>query len=97
MATIRPRAFPGYGNAALGTGGAVVAIPGRAFGALISVSAPCWVAFSDSDDVLGFDAATMGAINGVQPPFYRNRTEGPDTHIHIAPLTGTAVVTIAFF
>jgi hypothetical protein len=86
----------GYSNATLGIAGVAVAFPVEAAGAVLQVSAPCWVGVRGNATLITFNDANFGSVQSGAPiPIARLR-DGTMTHIHIAPLTGTAIVTIAF-
>ena len=98
MPSLRPRAgMAGYHNAALGTAGVVIPFPTNAYGCIVSVSAGCYVGVG-GDALLALGDATYGSVlNGAPYTFTRARLgNNTETHLHIAPWTGTAAVAVAF-
>lgn len=88
---------PGYHNATLGTGGVAVPFPVGAQGALVSVSAGCYVGVRDSATLATFSDDNYGSILNGAPIEMRRTSLTSDSHLHIAPWATTAVVAIAFF
>jgi hypothetical protein len=94
---MRPRDFAasepnGYYNAALGTAGVAIEMPVTAHGFDIQVDAACYIGVRTSDVLATFNADNYGVIlfGG------RYTMQQGEDHIHVAPVTGTAEVAIAF-
>ncbi len=95
-AAIRPFSGPGYSNAALAVAGIAVAFPLWASGADIQVDVGCFVGVRGSAVLDVFNNTNYGStLFGSR--ITRQMGVGGDTHIHIAPWSGTAQVAIAFF
>lgn len=101
MNPVTLRDFPtednGYHNAALGVAGVAVAFPVGASGALVSVSAGCYIGMRGDATLIAFSDANFGSIQNGAPIPIRRTALTDDTHIHIAPWATTAIVSIAFF
>jgi len=100
MAAFRPRTFAagedaGYHNASLGTTGVAVPFPVGASGAMVSVSAGCYIGVRPNDTLVTFSDDNYGSILNGAP--YEVSKAGGSSHIHIAPWATTAIVAIAFF
>ena len=87
----------GYHNATLGTAGVAIAFPVGASGALVSVSAGCYIGVRDSASLAAFSDANYGSIRTGYPVEVSRTALTSDSHIHIAPWSGTAEVAVAFF
>ena len=89
----------GYYNAALDTTGIAVAIPARARGFVITVSAACYCALADDATLGTFNNATYGSIGTGGPHSFERQAGGltSEDYVHIAAATGTAIVAVAFF
>lgn len=91
---------PGYHNAALGVAGVAVAFPSGSLGALVHVSAGCYVGVRPSATLGTFgDAAYGSVLNGTLLDIRRGGVPGAgDTpYIHVAPWATTASVAIVFY
>ena len=87
----------GFYNAALAVAGTNVVIPPGAAGFIIHVSAPCYVGMKDDATLLTFNTTNYGVLGGGLAEEFR--VQGGVTsgrNIHVAPVSGTAVVSIAF-
>ena len=87
----------GFYNAALAVAGINVPLPAGAAGFIIHVSAPCYVGMKDSATLLTFNTTNYGVIG----PNHAEEFLVPGgvtsaRNIHVAPVAGTAVVSIAF-
>jgi hypothetical protein len=95
-----PRTFPsgdaGYHNASLGTAGVAVAFPNASARAVIAVSAGCFLGFRNSNTLATFNDTNYGSISGGAPFEFERTRDGSQTHIHLAPWTATAIVSILF-
>ena len=93
MAAKRPRGG-GYYNATLAVAGAAVPIPVAASGFIIHCSAACYVGVGTSATLLTFNTTNYGVVG---PLMQQEFTHGAgETHVHVAPVAGTAAVSIAF-
>jgi hypothetical protein len=96
MAARRPRGG-GYYNAALAVAGAAVALPVGANSFTIHVSAPCYVGIASSASLLTFNTTNYGVMGAGQwEEFTSQRGGGTERYVHVAPVTGTAIVSITF-
>jgi len=87
----------GYHNATLGTAGVAVPFPIGAQGAMVMVSAGCYLGVRNNSTLLTFNDTNYGSIqNGAAVELNRSGQAG-DNSIHIAPWATTAIVSIVFF
>lgn len=96
----RPRlGLGGYHNAALDTTGIAVAVPARAAGCVVSVSAGCYFDFADVVTLSTFNDTNYGSLLSGGPHVFdrQNIGGGSEDYIHIAAWATTAIVAIAFF
>lgn len=95
-----PRLFtsgdPGYHNATLGTTGVAIAFPAASSGCIISVSAGCFLGFRNSATLNTFNDTNYGSLSSGAPYAFQRMRDATQTHIHIAPWTSTAVVSVMF-
>jgi len=88
---------PGYGAAALTTAGVSIPFPLGSQGALVMVSAGCYLGVRNNSTLLAFNNTNYGSIlNGAAVELNRSGQAGDNT-IHIAPWAGTAAVSVIFF
>lgn len=88
---------PGYHNATLGIAGVSVPFPIGSQGALVMVSAGCYLGVRNNSTLSTFSDANYGSIqNGGVVELNRSGQAG-DNSIHIAPWASTAIVSICFF
>jgi hypothetical protein len=96
MAARRPRGG-GYYNASVPTAGVSVQLPIGASGFTIHVSAACYVRIANNTTLGTPDATGYGVMGAGQwEEFTSQRSGGPERFVHVAAVTGTAAVSIAF-
>ena len=96
MTARRPRGG-GYHNAALAVAGIAVALPVGANAFIVHVSAPCYVGIANNATLLTFNTTNYGVLGAGQwEEFTSQRGGGTERYVHVAPVSGTAVVSITF-
>ena len=100
MAAKRPRGG-GYYNATLATTGAAIPLPAGAAGFVIHVSAACYIGMANDATLLTFAAGApnltnYGVLGAAMWQEFDAFSGGGERFIHVAPVTGTAAVSIAF-
>lgn len=96
MAARRPRGG-GYYNATLGVSGTAVEVPITASGLIVHCSAACYVGVGDAT-LQTFNTTNYGVMGAGQSETFALSpgVRGEESHFHVAPVTGTAAVSITF-
>lgn len=91
----------GYYNATLGTAGVAIAFPLHANRCKVHVSAACYVGIGGST-TLTFNTGApnltnYGVLGAGQAEEFSRMALSTETHLHVAPVTGTAAVSVMFY
>lgn len=91
----------GYYNAALGVAGIAIPFPLHATHARVHVSAACYVGIGGPTLLVFATGAPLltnyGAIGAAMAEDFSRMVLSTETHLHIAPVTGTAAVSVYFY
>lgn len=96
MAARRPRKG-GYYNAALGVGGVVIPVPTNVSNYIIHVGAACYVG-TGGNALRTLDTTEYGVMGAGQWEEFGIHTgvRSDEAYIHVAPVSGTAAVSVMF-
>ncbi len=90
----------GYSNGALGVTGIALLFPPGARGAVVQVSAGCYIGVRPTVTLATFNNANYGSImNGAPIEIGRGMTFPTDstTYLHLAPWATTAIVSVFYY